>query len=444
MLRINIKILIVILFFCFNHIRAETLNKTLIDSYNYYPDINKSKLELRNKKKDLSISKTDFLPSIDLSMSKGRTISKSFPDTSRYGFDEFNPSTFDIDITQPIGATKYLNLKSAQNSLKSAKYNDKSIIQGVLYRATLAFYTILKENFLLDVAKKNERNLKIKLKATEKRFEFRDITKTDVFQAKARLAEAESKSIEAENNLDIAISEYIAVVGREPEINWYESIDEKVTTSNPKDWSKFGKMPNTPPTMDQALNLALENNPELNKLRYELENTLVSIKKSSLNFFPEFTLSGSYGKSIESSRTINRKDSYQVTADVTVPLFNKGHNFYNLEKSKDSSLAIQEAVQSKKINLIHEVKSSWKKMESLKSSILSLEASVESNQVALEGVSKEAGVGTRTTLEILDAEKELTQAEANLVNSRFQLITSAYSLLKSCGLLSFEYLGIQK
>ena len=39
-----------------------------------------------------------------------------------------------------------------------------------------------------------------------------------------------------QNNLDIAISEYIAVVGREPEINWYESVDEKVTTSNPKDW----------------------------------------------------------------------------------------------------------------------------------------------------------------------------------------------------------------
>ena len=294
----NIKILILILFFCFNDLRSETLDKTLIDSYNYYPDINKSKLELKNKKKDLSISKTDFLPSIDLSMSKGRTISKSFPDTSKYGYDEFNPSTFDVDISQPLGATKYLNLKSAQNSLKSAKYGDKSITQGVLHRATLAFFSILKERFLLDVAKKNERNLRIKLKGTQQRFEYRDVTKTDVFQAKARLAEAESKSIEAENNLDIAISEYIAVVGREPNINWYDPGDEKVTTSNPIDWSKFGELPNTPPTIDDALNLALENNPELNKLRYELENTLISIKKSTLNFLPEFSLSGSYGKSV--------------------------------------------------------------------------------------------------------------------------------------------------
>ena len=42
--------------------------------------------------------------------------------------------------------------------------------------------------------------------------------------------------------------------------------------------------------------------------------------------------------------------------------------------------------------------------------------------MAVEGVSKEAGVGTRTTLNILDAEKELTQSESNLVNSQYQLI----------------------
>ena len=51
------------------------------------------------------------------------------------------------------------------------------------------------------------------------------------------------------------------------------------------------------------------------------------------------------------------------------------------------------------------------KIESTKSSIGSLELSVESNLMAVEGVSKEAGVGTRTTLNILDAEKELTQSE---------------------------------
>ena len=64
--------------------------------------------------------------------------------------------------------------------------------------------------------------------------------------------------------------------------------------------------------------------------------------------------------------------------------------------------------------------------------------SVESNLMAVEGVTKEASVGTRTTLEILDAQKELTDSESNLVNAQFQLIISSFELLKLCGILNFE------
>ena len=62
--------------------------------------------------------------------------------------------------------------------------------------------------------------------------------------------------------------------------------------------------------------------------------------------------------------------------------------------------------------------------------------------MAVDGVTKEAGVGTRTTLEILDAQKDLTQAESNLVNAQYQLIISSFELLKLCGILNFKQLGI--
>ena len=131
-----------------------------------------------------------------------------------------------------------------------------------------------------------------------------------------------------------------------------------------------------------------------------------------------------------------------MTANLSVPLFSKGHNFLNLEKSKNSALSSQSEIDSKTINLKHTVNSAWKKIESLNSSIKSLEVSVESNLVAVEGVSKEAGVGSRSTFEILDAQQALTEAESSLVNAKFQLINSSFDLLKACGLLSFEYLNI--
>ena len=62
MFRSKLFLLIPLVIFYFDIATSETLKQTLIDSYKYYPDINKSRLDLTNKKKDLSISKTDFLP----------------------------------------------------------------------------------------------------------------------------------------------------------------------------------------------------------------------------------------------------------------------------------------------------------------------------------------------------------------------------------------------
>ena len=139
---------------------------------------------------------------------------------------------------------------------------------------------------------------------------------------------------------------------------------------------------------------------------------------------------------------MERTDSYSVTAQVTVPIFNKGHNILNLEKSKDSAMTVIKSIETKKLDLTFQIKSAWKKIESTKSSIDSLKVSVESNLMAVEGVTKEAGVGTRTTLNILDAEKELTQSESNLVNAQYQLIISSFELLKLCGILNFQNLGM--
>ena len=419
---------------------AEDLKTVLRDAYNFFPDIKKSQSELENAKKDLQISKTDFLPSIEFSASQGRNLSKSFPDTSDYNYTGINPTTFDVDLTQPLSYTKTINLKQAKNSLKITDLKDKSVTQSVLFRASKAYYTVLKDYFLLDVSKKNEENLIKKLEATEKRFEFRDITKTDVFQARARLAEATSKRIEAENNLDVSISDFETVVGRKPDINWFESSETEVTSSNPKDWSKFGDLPKVPSTLKQSVDIGLKNNPDYVQTLIQYENAKFDIKKSNLNFTPEFSVSGSVGKALDSSRSVERKDTYSVTAEVTVPIFNKGHNILNLEKSKNTAIASMKSMETKKLDLTFQIQSAWKKIESTKSSITSLQVSVESNLMAVEGVSKEAGVGTRTTLEILDAEKEVTQSESNLVNAQFQLIISSFELLKLCGLLNFSYL----
>ena len=81
--KVNCKlklILILSIFLPFTS-HSEDLADVLRDAYNFYPDIEKSKTELKISEKDVTISKTDFLPSLDFSATQCIKITKSNPDT---------------------------------------------------------------------------------------------------------------------------------------------------------------------------------------------------------------------------------------------------------------------------------------------------------------------------------------------------------------------------
>ena len=106
---------------------SEELRDVLKDAYDYFPDIQKSKKDLENAKRDLQISRTDFLPSLNFSSSQGRNISRSFPDTSNYGDTTISPTTFDVDLSQPLSYGKVINFKQSKNKLKISTLKDESV-----------------------------------------------------------------------------------------------------------------------------------------------------------------------------------------------------------------------------------------------------------------------------------------------------------------------------
>jgi outer membrane protein len=62
--------------------------------------------------------------------------------------------------------------------------------------------------------------------------------------------------------------------------------------------------------------------------------------------------------------------------------------------------------------------------------------------VAFEGVKQEAKVGSRTILDVLDAEQELMDTLVNLVSAKRNLVVSGYSLLSATGQLTVKGLSL--
>ncbi|MEP5698115.1 MAG: TolC family protein, partial [Sneathiella sp.] len=84
----------------------------------------------------------------------------------------------------------------------------------------------------------------------------------------------------------------------------------------------------------------------------------------------------------------------------------------------------------------------WEQLEAALAQITSNEEQVRANTIALEGVNQEAQVGSRTTLDVLDAEQELLVSQVNLVTARRDVNVARYDVLASVGNLGAQELGL--
>jgi outer membrane protein len=80
--------------------------------------------------------------------------------------------------------------------------------------------------------------------------------------------------------------------------------------------------------------------------------------------------------------------------------------------------------------------SAWGQLLASKSQVASSQAQVEASEVALLGVRKEASVGQRTTLDVLNAQQALVNAQLALVTAQHDRVVASYAVLSTIGRLS--------
>ena len=81
-------------------------------------------------------------------------------------------------------------------------------------------------------------------------------------------------------------------------------------------------------------------------------------------------------------------------------------------------------------------------LQNASSQIESAQAAVESNQLVVDGTIQERDVGQKTTLDVLNAQADLTSARESLITARATKMIAAFSLLAAAGKLSPEVLGL--
>lgn len=402
---------------------AEDLSGVLSYAYENSLTINAERAGLKATDESVAKAKSGYRPTIKGQGSVGRSYIKNVYDNStsasmkeeRYQ----DPNALELSFVQPIfsGLSTYNAVEAAKSQVQSARSNLNNTEQATLLDTVSVYMNVIRDRAVLDLQVSNEKVLQQHLKSYKKRFQAGELTRTDVAQSEARVAGAKAGTIAAEGQLKVSDAEYFSVIGLNPDKNMSDVNDETI---------------NLPKSLEEALKLAMKNNPKIKATEYATKaaEQTVSAKKGVLS--PSVDVIAGAAKNHDSNM-VKRNDVWQVSANLTVPLYQSGSEYADIRAAKQTENQYRILLAKVQQDVRSETISAWENYKAAKAQIKSIESQIKASKIALDGVIREAKVGSRTVLDVLDAEQEHLDNQVSLVKTHRDEIVAAYTLLSAVG-----------
>jgi len=337
------------------------------------------------------------------------------------------PTIMALNAVQPLytGGQVENSTEAAEKRITAREALLLATEQEVLLDAVTAFLDVRRDEELVEITKNNVRVLSEQLRAANERFEVGEVTRTDVEQARSRLAAAHSRQAAVLGSLAASRESYLQAVGELP---------GKLQPPPP--------LPDLPSSQDEAVSMALRDDPTVIATRIERDATSSDVRAAIGALLPQVSLRGSLSSDEIYRDGISGDEAASVGVFVTIPLYTGGFNYSNVREAQavaeGASSDITDAMRAAARN----VGVAWAELAVARASISAGQLEVSAAQLAFEGVREEAKLGARTTLDVLDAEQEVLNASGRLVDSRRDEYAAAYTLLAAVGKLTVEHLGL--
>ncbi len=402
---------------------AQSLPEALKHAYRNQPVLDAARAEQRVTDELRPQAFANWRPTIVTSASAGH----KWTNEDLLRFENSNPLNFKIQLSQPIfrGYRTVSEIKQADQLIAAGRQQLIEVEQTVMFDAIQAYMDVIRDREILRLRRNQVVLLRHELKGNRRRLELGMVTRTDVAQASARLSSAISNVRGAEADLGVSVSRYIRHVGRKP----------GVLTRPPLS-------PRLPKTLDQAIKLADQYHPEIIKAMHKevAARHFVNLKRGEL--LPKVSLEAEYSHGSDTRHKFGKEETGVVRGTLTVPIYQAGAVYSKVRQARQQVNRRRMLILSARRKIRGQVGRVWHRFRETEGKIAALKQQIGATMVAVEGVRKEALLGSRTTQEVLDAERELMNARIALEHMRHNRIVRCYEVIASTGRLTAGQLGL--
>jgi outer membrane protein len=410
--------------------QAESLREALVKAYASNPTLTGARAPWRAGHSRHSPAAARGLPGLDLSGSYSENLERS--QTTSPARQAAGRLNFDVPLYQ--GGSVKNAIRAADARVDAGQETLRDTEAGIFTAVVAAYMDVLRDEAIVSLNQNNVRVLTTNLEATRDRFEVGDLTRTDVAQSESRLALARGQLETAEAQLIASRESYVELVGNEPGL-----LDQPPP------------LPNLPAATDQAVTTALENNPDLKAANKNAEAARYDVGAAKASRLPRVSavaeksyanFLGSLQSFVPGFNQSQTAENASVGVQMTLPLFQGGGPGAQVRQAQArSSQAIEQTIAAER-RVVAQTRTSYASWRASNANIVSSEAAVSAAALSLEGVRAENTVGTRSILDILNAEQEYLNAQVQLVSARRNAYVAGFSLLAAMGQAEAEDLGL--
>ncbi len=401
---------------------AETLSDALKLTYEHNPDLEAARARLRAVVEQVPQALAGFRPRffVDGNAQTVRGQNK-VADSDR---DTYGASARVLQNLYAGGGTTAA-VARAEANVRAERARLYVTEQDVLLQAVAAYTSVVRDREVLRIAINNAERLKQHLAATRDRFEVGEVARTDVAQAQARYARGLADVESARADLASSETEYRRVVGQEPgELPIVPALED------------------LPASLEEAYTLS-DKHPLIEAARYQLTAARQAVLEARAGLLPTVDLEGRLSYTEEPTAFIDWEREARLGVNVSIPLYQGGAAYARVREARQSVTRAQRELDSAVRRVQKQVGEAWERLMAAAELIRAFEAQVEANKIALEGVQEENLVGTRTVLDVLDAEQELFDSRTGLVRATQAHVQASYQLKSAIGQLTAYDLGLE-
>jgi len=350
---------------------------------------------------------------------------------------------YDAQLTQTVFRwDQWQRLKQADSRVALAEANYRVAQQDLMVRVAQRYFEVLAADDTLGAAQATLEAVTRQLEQAEKRFEVGLIAITDVQEARAAHDSATAGVILAKRSL-ASSQEFLRELTGEA----YQQL-AKPADSMPLD---------QPQPLDEQIwvDKALDQNLNVVASRLGVDIAKSNVKIAQSGYLPTLDLYARYGDSASDATSLTRvpqefqdpnqpaqkfpadldRNDDQIGLRLNVPIFTGGVTRSQVREQTYLHRAERERLEGAVRGAERQTRDAYLGVIAERARVQALQQAVKSNQTALEATEAGFDVGTRTTVDVLDARRRLFEAQRDYARSRYDYLVNVVRLKSASGVL---------